>query len=59
MAQNDDLSLGTALIRKGEAKGLDPALAVGIAIVIAVPTLSLCGKAVAALRGADVGFDDD
>ena len=28
MAQNTDLSLGTALIRKGEARGLNPALAV-------------------------------
>jgi hypothetical protein len=28
MAQNDDLSLGTGLIRKGEARGISPALAV-------------------------------
>ena len=28
MAQNDDLTLGTGLIRKGEARGLSPALAV-------------------------------
>jgi hypothetical protein len=28
MAQNEDLSLGTGLIRKGEARGLSPALAV-------------------------------
>ena len=28
MAQNDDLTLGTGLIRKGEARGISPALAV-------------------------------
>jgi hypothetical protein len=28
MAQNDDLTLGTGLIRKGEARGVSPALAV-------------------------------
>jgi hypothetical protein len=28
MAQNDDLSLGSGLIRKGEARGVSPALAV-------------------------------
>jgi cobalt-zinc-cadmium efflux system protein len=50
---------GAVIALTGRVFWLDPALAVGIAVVIAVPTLSLCQKAVAALRGADVEFDDD
>jgi hypothetical protein len=33
MAQNDDLSLGTGLIRKGEARGISPALAQPVPVV--------------------------
>lgn len=50
---------GAVIALTGRFFWLDPAFALGIAIVIAVPTLSICRKAVSALRAADVEFDDD
>jgi cobalt-zinc-cadmium efflux system protein len=38
---------------------LDPVLALGVSVLIAVAAIQLIVKAIAALRGKDVDFDDD
>lgn len=38
---------------------LDPVLALGVSILIAIAAIQLIVKAIAALRGKDVDFDDD
>jgi cation diffusion facilitator family transporter len=50
---------GAVIAVTGRFFWLDPALALCVALVILVPALSLCGKALAALRGNDMDFDCD
>ena len=50
---------GAVIALTGRFFWLDPALALSVALVILVPALSLCGKALAALRGNDMDFDCD
>lgn len=50
---------GAVIALTGRFFWLDPALALGIAVVVAVPASVLCRKAVAAMRGVEVDFSDD
>ncbi|HXO53049.1 MAG TPA: cation transporter [Mycobacterium sp.] len=52
-------SAGAVIALTGRFFWLDPALALAIAVVVAVPAIALCSKAVAAMRGVEVDFDDD
>jgi cobalt-zinc-cadmium efflux system protein len=52
-------SAGAVIALTGRFFWLDPALAIAIAVVVAVPAIALCSKAVAAMRGVEVDFDDD
>lgn len=47
---------GAVIAVTGRFYWLDPALALTIAVVVAVPASKLCLKAVAAMRGEDVDF---
>jgi cobalt-zinc-cadmium efflux system protein len=49
---------GAVIAFTGRFFWLDPALALVIAAIVAVPAAALCRKAIAALRGEDVDFDD-
>jgi cation diffusion facilitator family transporter len=51
-------SAGAVIALTGRFFWLDPALALAIAVVVAVPAIALCSKAVAAMRGVEVDFDD-
>ena len=50
---------GAVIAFTGRFFWLDPALALVIAVIVAVPAAALCRKAIAALGGEDVDFDDD
>jgi divalent metal cation (Fe/Co/Zn/Cd) transporter len=50
---------GAVIAFTGRFFWLDPALALVIAVIVAVPAAALCRRAVAALRGEDVDFDGD
>jgi cobalt-zinc-cadmium efflux system protein len=50
---------GAVIALTGRFFWLDPALGLVIAVVVAVPAIALCRKAVDALRGAEVDFRDD
>lgn len=50
---------GAVIAFTGRFFWLDPALALFIAVIVAVPSATLCHKAIAALGGGDVDFDDD
>ncbi|MEY9852242.1 cobalt-zinc-cadmium efflux system protein [Leifsonia sp. EB41] len=50
---------GVIILATGGAYWLDPVLALGVSLVIAVAAVRLIVKAVAALRGGAVDFDDD
>ena len=52
-------SAGAVIALTGRFFWLDPALALAIAVVVAVPAIALCSKAVTAMRGVEVDFDDD
>jgi cobalt-zinc-cadmium efflux system protein len=52
-------SAGAVIALTGRFFWLDPTLALAIAVVVAVPAIALCSKAVAAMRGVEVDFDDD
>jgi len=52
-------SAGAVIALTGRFFWLDPALAIAIAVVVAVPAIALCSKAVAALRGVEADFSDD
>jgi cobalt-zinc-cadmium efflux system protein len=52
-------SAGAVIALTGRFFWLDPALALAIAVVVAVPAIALCSKAVAAMRGVEVDFDDN
>jgi cobalt-zinc-cadmium efflux system protein len=49
-------SAGAVIAVTGRFFWLDPALALGIAVIVAIPVTALCLKAVAALRGVEVEF---
>jgi cation diffusion facilitator family transporter len=50
---------GAVIALTGRFFWLDPALALVIAVVVAIPAATLSHKAVAAIRGEDVDFSDD
>jgi cobalt-zinc-cadmium efflux system protein len=50
---------GVIILLTDGAYWLDPVLALGVSLVIAVAAVRLIVKAVAALRGRAVDFDDD
>jgi cation diffusion facilitator family transporter len=50
---------GAVIALTGRFFWLDPALALAIAVVVAVPASRLCLKAVAGIRGEEVDFNDD
>jgi Co/Zn/Cd efflux system component len=50
---------GAVIAVSGRFYWLDGALALAIAVVVALPACKLCIKAVAAIRGDAVDFDDD
>lgn len=50
---------GGVIALTGRLFWLDPALALAIAVVVAVPASRLCAKAVAAIRGEVVDISDD
>jgi cobalt-zinc-cadmium efflux system protein len=50
---------GAVITLTGRFFWLDPALALAIAAVVAVPVIGLCRRAVAALRRVEVDFNDD
>lgn len=50
---------GVIILLTGGAYWLDPVLALGVSLVIAVAAIRLIAKSVAALRGRAVDFDDD
>lgn len=50
---------GVIILLTGGAYWLDPVLALGVSLVIAVAAVRLIVKAVSALRGGAVDFDDD
>ena len=49
---------GAVIAFTGRFFWLDPALALVIAVVVTVPVIGLCRKAVAAMRGAEADFGD-
>lgn len=50
---------GIVILATGSFFWLDPVLALAVAAIIAVAATQLLGKAIAALRGREVEFDDD
>jgi cobalt-zinc-cadmium efflux system protein len=50
---------GIIILATGGVYWLDPVLALVVAAIIALAAVQLLGKAIAALRGRDVEFDDD
>jgi cobalt-zinc-cadmium efflux system protein len=50
---------GAVIALTGRFFWLDPALALAIAVVVAVPASTLCFKAVAGIRGEEVDFNDN
>lgn len=50
---------GIVILVTGGLSWLDPVLALGVSVLIAVAAVQLIVKAIAALRGRDVDFDDD
>lgn len=50
---------GAVIAVTGRFYWLDPALALVIAVVVAVPSSTLCFRAVGAIRGDEVDFNDE
>jgi cobalt-zinc-cadmium efflux system protein len=49
---------GAVIALTGRFFWLDPALTLVVAVVVTVPVIALCRKAVAAMRGAEADFSD-
>lgn len=47
---------GAVIALTGRFFWLDPALALAIAVLVAVPAITLCSKAIAAIGGEEVDF---
>ncbi|XHM10223.1 cation diffusion facilitator family transporter [Leifsonia sp. T36S-04] len=50
---------GAIILATNALYWLDPVLALGVSVLIAIAAIQLIVKAIAALRGKDVDFDDD